>query len=240
MSVYHVPQDPDAVALANHDEYGLTWPQEIEYELTAKMMGDEWVPVITSMTGRYSRQATLLTGLNGVPQQDIPDASVATAGNYELMLEALENLGTPANQFTHYSLAAVQAHEDQHANRVRLALENKKPEIEALFEAITVPVAGNGDEAAAVVSIKADPRYAQAKADAFDLWDREFDALIAGDHTGDGPCEMAEKRVTRGLAEAIRQKAIDQRWLATPDQVEGTGVQPGQVGNIIRNWPPQN
>jgi hypothetical protein len=237
MKVGTVPAAPNAAAIGAYgNAYGLTWPQDILYDLTAKKIGDDWVPVVKSVTGRYSRQVRLVTGLNGQPQQDIPNAGVATQANYQNLLDSLQNLGVPATNYSHYSLAAVQAHEDQHANRVRLALENVEAQIKQLFEAITVPIAVVSEsEAAATARIQADPRYNKAVDDAFDLWDAEFDNIIAQDHAGNGPCETAERRVTTGLFEAVHQRAIERQWIATPGQKAGTGAPVGTVAGIRAN-----
>ena len=235
MKVSTLPAAPNATAAAAYgNDYGLTWPQDIVYDLTAKKSGNEWAPVVKSVTGRYSRQVRLVTGLNGIQQQDIPNASVATQANYQNLLDSLQNLGDPARLYSHYSLAAVQAHEDQHANRVRLALENVEGQIKSLFEVITVPIAGVAeDEGAATARIQADPRYNPAVANAFQLWDNEFDRIIAQDHAANGPCETAERRVTTGLFEAIRKRAMESAWIATPGQKTGADfAPPGRVSGI--------
>jgi hypothetical protein len=242
MKVATQPAAPNASAIANHHDYGLTWPQDIVYDVTARLLGDEWIPVIKSMTGRYSRQVNLVTGLNGVPQQDIPNAGVATQANFQNLLDALQNCGDPAHLYSHYSLAAVQAHENEHANRLRVALEDVEAKIKKLFEAIILPAAIGEDEVGATMRLKRDDRYDDAVFSAFKLWDGRFSEIIEHDHDVGGPCEVAERRVTTPLFEAIQQRAIEQGWIPTPAQRTGAGfAPPGTVSGVAASIrkPPQ-
>ena len=227
------PEAPNGEALANMgDDYGLTWPQDMEVEMLATKLGNDWAPKVSRLTGTYSRQTQLVDGPGGVKQIDITSAALATLANYQLMLQSLDQLGTPGDTFTHYSLAAVQAHEDQHANRVRLALENLDADISKRFAAITVPILTPTETAAAAeIRIRADPRWAPAVTQSVQDWNTEFDRLIADDHAGDGACEVAERRVTQPLAKAIRARAVTEKWLATPGQIGG-GLGAGQFNAL--------
>jgi len=85
---------------------------------------------------------------------------------------------------------------------------------------VTVVRANNQETAAeAAVRIQAAPGYALALQACFTMWDQRFDELINGDHTGDGPCELAEKSITVPIAKAIRERAKTERWLAPPPMV---------------------
>ena len=229
--VNHVKVPPSGTAIATLEpDYGLTWPETIDVELTAKKSGDEWVPVITKLTGNYSVQARLLPGPPA--QQDIPNAGVATAGNFQALLDSLDQLGN--GNHSHYSLAAVQSHEAEHANRVRLALENIEAELTEELEEVTTPIQQNDTAALAIARIQGDPRWATAVADGVQDWNDEFDRIIAGDHNGDGPCEKAEKRVTVPLRKAIHDRAVQAKWIAPPNQLN-TGGGPNQVQNVKTN-----
>lgn len=207
---------PNATALGQlGPDYGITWPQDVRLTLNAKLEGDTWVPSVTDLTGDYSVQATLLPH-----QTDVPDASVATLANYQQILAALDNLGDPGHAHNWYSLKAVQAHESRHATRALQALMDVREAIENRMAQVTVPRANNQETALqAVARIQAAPGYALALQQCFTLWDNRFDVLINGDHTGDGPCETAERSITVPIANAIRERAKTERWLAPPPMV---------------------
>src|SRR5690606_17159612 len=68
-------------------DYGITWPQSIRYTHGARLEGSSWVLTVSDLIGEYSVQARILGH-----QADIPDASVATAGNYQALVAALNTL----------------------------------------------------------------------------------------------------------------------------------------------------
>jgi len=69
---------PNATALGQlGGDYGIPWPQEVRVTLSAKLQDEDWIPTVTDIAGDYSVQARILPH-----QADIPDASVATLGNY--------------------------------------------------------------------------------------------------------------------------------------------------------------
>lgn len=207
---------PNATALgALGGDYGITWPQQIRVTLGTKLAGDDWVPTVSDVVGDYSVQARILGH-----QTDVTDASVATQVNYQAILAALDSLGVPGNTQNWYSLKAVQAHESKHATRALQALMDVREAMEKRIALVTVARANNQETAAqAVTRIEAAPGYALALQACFELWDDRFDELIDGDHTGNGPCELAEKSITVPLAKAIRERAKTERWLAPPPMV---------------------
>jgi hypothetical protein len=207
---------PNATALGQlGGDYGITWPQQVRPTLGAKLQGETWVPTVTDIVGDYSVQARILPH-----QADVPDASVATLANYQEILQALDNLGEPGDALNWYSLKAVQAHESKHATRALQALMDVREAMEQRIAQVTVARANNQETAAqAVTRIQAAPGYALALQACFNLWDARFDVLINGDHTGDGPCELAERSITVPIARAIRERAKTERWLAPPPQV---------------------
>lgn len=207
---------PNATALGElGGDYGITWPQQVRVTLGAKLEGDDWIPTVSDIVGDYSVQARILGH-----QTDVTDASVATRDNYQAILAALDSLGVPGNTQNWYSLKAVQAHESKHATRALQALMDVREAMEKRIALVTVARANNQETAAqAVTRIEAAPGYALALQACFELWDDRFDELIDGDHTGDGPCELAEKSITVPLAKAIRERAKTERWLAPPPMV---------------------
>ena len=207
---------PNATALGQlGGDYGITWPQEIRMTLGAKLQDEDWVPTVLDIVGDYSVQAQILPH-----QTDVTDASVANQGNYQAILAALDQLGVPGNALNWYSLKAVQAHESRHATRALQALMDVREAIEKRMALVTVARANNQETAAqAVARIQAAPGYALAVQACFNLWDARFDQLIAGDHNGDGPCEVAERSITVPLANAIRERAKTARWIGPPPMV---------------------
>lgn len=207
---------PNATALGElGGDYGITWPQQVRVTLGAKLQGEDWTPTVTDIAGDYSVQARILDH-----QADVPDASVATQANYQEILTALDNLGEPGEALNWYSLKAVQAHESKHATRALQALMDVREAMEARIAQVTVARANNQETAPqAVARIQAAPGYALALQACFALWDARFDELINGDHNGEGPCELAERSITVPIANAIRERAKTERWLAPPPMV---------------------
>jgi hypothetical protein len=79
------------------------------------------------------------------------------------------SLNSVANQGAdsgYYMLAAVQAHENVHVTQYRTAIAPAYVTLKAAIEALTVPLSGYADPAAAKTAIQALPAYADAM-DAF-------------------------------------------------------------------------
>lgn len=190
--------------------YGFTWPQAIRLEIGAKKSGDKWKPVLKNIIGEYSVQADVLNG-----QTDIPNANAATQLNYQEMLDSLDNLGN--GNYNYYSKAAVVAHESKHASRCLQALEETEQWVVEELDNLGIPLNTAGDENAAVLGIQALAPYTNVVIDdGYDKWLNKVVALVQNDHNGDGPCENAEKGVTRPLAAAIRERALQQGWVGSP------------------------
>ena len=207
---------PNATALGQlGGDYGITWPQSIRLTHGAKLEGDNWALTVNDITGDYSVQARILGH-----QADVTSAAIATQATYQEICNSLDALGDPGNTFHFYSLKAVQAHESKHATRALQALMDVREQIQAKFAGVTIARANNQEtQLAAVARLQALPAYTTAMNESFALWDAQFDTLINGDHTGDGPCELAEKSITVPLKNAIMERAKTERWIAPPPQV---------------------
>jgi hypothetical protein len=141
--IQHSRIAPDATAqnlLAGN--YGLTLPVRIVFGVGVKKTGDDWAPVVASLLGEYCVQARIFPHQTDITEASIP--GLVNQGNFQAVLDALDQLGVPSAAHNYYPMAAVQAHEDMHANRCRLALENKAPEIIASIEALRVPISAGG------------------------------------------------------------------------------------------------
>lgn len=225
--VYHSRIAADATAQGHlGGDYGLTLPTRIVFVVGVKKGGGDWVPVVTSMTGEYCVQARILGHQSDVTSATIP--GLANRGNFQAILDALNQLGVPAATHNFYSVAAVQAHEDAHANRCRLALENKAPDIVASIEALHVPInTGVGpdrDAAQGLAAIQALPAYTAVDGGAYTgtgwtLWFNELLRLVAQDHVGEEWCHVAERRVTNALVAEINALVERSQWRAQPGQV---------------------
>ena len=217
---------PNATALgALGGDYGVTWPQRIVVDMGATKSGNTWVPDVRTITAEYSRQARVLGHQTDVTSANLP--AHVTQANYQAMITGLNNLGDPGGAVNFYSLAAVVAHESQHAVRCRQALDDNRNRIEQAIKAVTVPLAAAATEALAVTAIQALPGYATAVQNAFTWWEASFDNYIANDHAGHGPCETAERRVVAPLVLQIQAIALSHRWGAPPVQV---GLPVGSLG----------
>lgn len=196
-------------------DYGITWPQSIRLTHGAKLEGDNWALTTNDIIGDYSVQARILGH-----QTDVTSAAIATQATYQEICNSLDALGDPGDTFNFYSLKAVQAHESKHATRALQALMDVRDQIQAKFATVTIARANNQEtQLAAVARLQALPAYTTAMNESFALWDARFDELIDGDHTGDGPCELAEKSITVPLKNAIMERAKTERWIAPPAQV---------------------
>ena len=202
----------DPVVIKGED-YGLTWPQNIEFRIGAKKTGDDWEPVLQEVIGSYSKQAVLLAG-----QTDVTSADQATnAVQATEILTSFDQFGEGAHSW--YSLKAVDAHESVHARSIMTALPKIEQEIKQSLESETVPIAGAVDEGTAVTQIEALVTYNPKKESAYDLWFAKVITLIGNDHATDGPCELAEKRITDTITAKIKTKQIDQKWLPKPQLI---------------------
>jgi hypothetical protein len=222
--ILHSLVAPNATAQGHlGTDYGFTFPQDIIFGLSVKKAGNDWAPVVDSMNGQYSVQARLLGH-----QTDLTDANVAALvdrNNYVAVLAGLNSLGTPGNTCNFYSLAAVKAHEYCHANRCRLALENKAADIIESIETLRVRINPGGGAAdrtgpQALTAIRALPAYALAVTNAWNIWFTELIRLVAEDHTGEAWCEVAERRIVAPLIATINALAVTGKWLAGPAQVQ--------------------
>jgi hypothetical protein len=164
------------------------------------------------------------------------------------IVDALRAYGEPGNALNWYSLKAVQAHESKHSTRVLQALENTMGRIRRDVAACRVPLNAAPNEPTAINQIQALPAFQTIFAHTslgsgtpFGGWFDAMAALIANDHDTHGPCEDAEESVVRPLVNAINQRAVDERWVGTPGQIQGgTGAGTGiaNVKNSLVAQPP--
>lgn len=221
--VIHSRVAADATAQgALGNDYGLTLPVRILFQVQVKKDGNEWAPVVTSLTGEYCVQARILPHQTDVTEANIPN--IVTQNNFQAVLDALDQLGEPGGGHNFYSRAAVQAHEDAHANRCRLALENKKAEIIAPIEVLRVPINPGANMAQGLAAIQALPEYTATVGGAYagpswQLWFDELLALVAEDHNGAAWCHAAERRINNMLTARINARVESQRWRAVPGQL---------------------
>ena len=105
--------------------------------------------------------------------------------------------------------------------------------------ACRVPLNAAPDELTAINQIQALPAFQTIFAHTFlgsgtpfGDWFDEMATLIANDHDTHGPCEDAEESVVRPLVNAINERAVEQRWVGTPGQIQGgTGAGTG-ISNV--------
>lgn len=243
--VIHSRVAADATAQAHLGAaYGLTLPVRILFQVQAKKAGNEWAPEVTALTGEYCVQARILGHQTDITEASIPN--VVTQANFQQVLDALDQLGVPANAHNYYSLAAVQAHEDAHANRCRLALENKMAEIIAPIEQLRVPIktgaAPELNAAQGLAAIQALSAYTAAVGGAYtgscwNIWFNELLSLVANDHSGAAWCHVAEQRVNAMLSARINALVETRRWRAMPGQLPipahlGVNAAQVQIGTV--------
>ena len=101
-----------------------------------------------------------------------------------------------------YMQSAVQAHEEVHLSRFEPGLEAVAPQIEALFEVLTVSDTGQM-QAAAIANIKVLANFATATNSSRTLWFNETATLIANDYNPGGPPDQTEHKIVDPMIQNI-------------------------------------
>jgi hypothetical protein len=194
----------------NPTDYGLTFPESVVPSITAKLDATgNWSPTVTALQGRFSMQTRLLPGQSEITG---PAGNTTDANHCDQVMN-LQSLGNIAGN-TWYMIAAVQRHEQVHANHFLPALVKAEPAITASLEAVTVPNTPKMTAAQAVAALKVDPGFKAAVAGAQGLWLASILVEAAGDHTAGGPCDKAEQTVTEPMRKTICDFAAAHKWTA--------------------------
>ena len=192
-------------------DWGLTFPETVDETCVAKKSGATWKADVTALKGHYSEQTRLLPSEKEVTGP----AGNTTAANYCEQVGELKALGNCPGKW--YMLAAVKAHEDQHATRFLPALNAVAPAISTEFAGVTVPDASGKTAATALTEIKALPAYATAKGNMQPKWLAEILTRVAHDHDAGGVCQTAEHGVVDPMVTRICSHAKTKSWAACAD-----------------------
>jgi hypothetical protein len=199
-----VPAPPggNGFSILDPGDYGVTDTETVDVTLTAHQAGGNWHAAVTDMVGNYSKIIQSPPG-GGRTEVTGPGGNT-TPANYFQQARQLDRLGGPS----WYMASAVDAHESVHEVRLLPALQDIEVQVQALFSALSVPVAGAADAATAVTQIKALPGYAAAVARLRPLWDARYVARITGDHNI--LTDIAEHTVVDPMVRSINAWAVAQ------------------------------
>src|SRR5215203_381484 len=140
--------------------WGVTSEDDAVIDITAFASGGAWKCVITKADQQAHQGVRLLPGV-----KEVTAALVAAEGSCATLQTMITSLDTVANQGADsgfYMLSAVQAHEDLHITQYRGDLAPHYATLKATVEALSVPLAGSADAAAAKAAIKALPAFTTA------------------------------------------------------------------------------
>jgi len=142
--------------------WGVTTEDDAVIDITAFASGGAWKCVITKADQQAHQGVRLLPGVVEVtPALVAAEASCATLQTMITSLDTVANQGADSG---FYMLSAVQAHEDLHITQYRGDLAPHYATLKAAVEALSVPMAGIADAAAAKAAIKALPAFTTAMA----------------------------------------------------------------------------
>lgn len=183
--------------------WGLTWPENVAATITAGRDGGNWRAIITSATGNYSIQATLIAGCTEVTG---PGGNT-TRSNWVAQVANLSSLNGP----TWYMVAAVQAHEQVHADKFDNGFQTAAVVdiVERDIEGLTVNAASQAD---AITALRGLPGFAATLTAAQNNWLAQILTLVPGDHAAGGPCDTAEHGVVDPMINRIQTHAAAQGW----------------------------
>ncbi|NII29263.1 hypothetical protein HB364_29560 [Pseudoflavitalea sp. X16] len=188
------------------DDWGLTYPENVEVDISACLEGGSWKAIVTTMHGKYSLQARLLPGFTQVTGI----GGNTTDANFCTQVEDLKGQAYNAGA-TWFIIEAVVAHENVHATRFEPGLEAVTTTIETDIEALSVPNTGQ-TEADAISAIKALPGWSTALTNAQGTWLAQILTLVAGDHAPGGPTDVAEFAIINPLVATICSHATTNSW----------------------------
>jgi hypothetical protein len=189
--------------------WGFTFPESVDETCVGAKSGAIWKADPTSLQGHFSEQTRLLPSEVEVTG---PDGNT-TSANHCAQVGELKRLGDCPGKW--YMLAAVVAHEDVHAAHFGPALTAAAPDIQADFNAVTVPDAPGKTAATALTELQALPGYATAKGKMQPKWLQKVLGLVAGDHGG--PAAAAEHTVVDPMVTRICSHAKANAWPACGD-----------------------
>ena len=138
-----------AEIISGPSDWGKTWPEKVEIEISTCIKDGNWITVLSSLTGLYSQQVRLVDGVNEV--------SGTSEANFCKQVSDMKALGFVSNR-TWYMLSAVQAHEDVHLTHFLPALKLVAPDVEQQTELISVPNTGQ-TYSQAIIQIKNSSGY---------------------------------------------------------------------------------
>jgi hypothetical protein len=198
--------------------WGMTYPEEVEIQISACLDGGNWKTILTTLQGKYSQRVRLLpasSATGNVNVQEVTGPSGNTTElNYCAQVTCLKTTGeTPNVQW--YMLSAVQAHEDIHKTHFIPGLALAAPDIETSIEAFSVPNTGQ-TEAQAITQIKALPGYITQLSYLQQMWDFHLNPIVALDHAGglSSPAAIAELNITNPMKIIICTHASTNNWTA--------------------------
>jgi hypothetical protein len=184
--------------------WGVTVNDDPVFDITAYADGGVWKCVITTADQQSHQGVRLMPGV-----VEVTPALVAAETSCPTLQTMITSLNSVANQGAHsgfYMLAAVQAHEDVHIAQYRAGLAPLYTTLKTAVEALTVPLAGNADAAAAKAAIKALPAFTAAMA-AFHAGDVAVNNA-SGAHTPVAPFNSAEHGVVDPMIATIGARRI--------------------------------
>jgi hypothetical protein len=142
--------------------WGVTTEDDVVVDITAYSSGATWKCVITTADQQAHQGVRLLPGV-----VEVTPALVSGSSSCSTLKKMITSLDSVANQGPHsgyYMLSAVQAHENLHITQYRADLAPHYATFRTAVEALTVPLAGSPNAAAAKAAIKALPAYTRALA----------------------------------------------------------------------------
>lgn len=186
-------------------DWGETWPESVVEWVFAVKDGSNWKADPTALHGNSSQQTRLVAN----HQEVTGPSGNTTKDNYCNQVTELRQLGN-CRTGKWYILSAVVAHENVHLSRFAPALKIAALDIQADFNAVTVPDAQGKTATSALTELKALPAYATAKSQMQPHWLSSIGLLTRNDHNG--PTSVAEHRVVDPMWQKICGHAKQVQW----------------------------
>lgn len=186
-------------------DWGETWPESVVEWVYAVKDGNNWKADPTALHGNSSQQTRLVAN----HQEVTGPGGNTTRDNYCDQVGELRRLGN-CRTGKWYMLSAVVAHENVHLSRFAPALKIAALDIQADFNAVTVPDAKGKTATSALTELKALPAYAAAKSQMQPHWLTSIGLLTRNDHNG--PTSVAEHGVVDPMWQKICAHAKQVGW----------------------------
>ena len=195
---------PSAASINELDAttWGYCEDERIKVAWHLEISDDLYHVKLDTITGEYSVQSQLVTGVNEVTG---PGGNT-TQANYQSQVLGLGSLGDAVDPW--YMLAAVDAHEHVHETSLGVALDKEKSNIEKIFSGITA--SSKLSLGVAKERIGNSQAFRNALRDGRTKWDNQYVNRIAEDHTGRTP--SAERRVVNPMIKKINEEAKKENW----------------------------